>query len=211
VTSGTQNPADQPETLSDLAERTFLRDPVAATPEWLVVRAVVLLVLVAWTWSLTRATIESNAVGESFLHLIDLPFHEAGHVIFMPFGQFLMALGGSLMQLIVPAALSVVFLSRHRDPFGAAVTFWWFGENLLDLAPYINDARNLSLVLIGGKTGAEVEGHDWEFILMSLGWLQHDHMLARLAHFFGSVIMFSACVWAVALIIRQWRARSSEP
>jgi hypothetical protein len=175
-----------------------------------VVRAVVLLILVGWTWSLTRATIESNAVGASFLHLIDLPFHEAGHVIFMPFGQFLMALGGSLMQLIVPGALTVVFLTRHRDPFGAAVTTWWFGENLLDLAPYINDARNLTLVLIGGKTGAEVEGHDWEFILMSLGWLQHDHTLAKLAHFFGTLIMVTACGWGLKLIIRQWRSRSSE-
>jgi hypothetical protein len=205
-----QNSPEQPQTLSDLAGRALLRDPIAATPEWLVVRVVVLLVLVNWTWSLTRASIESNAVGASFLHLIDLPFHEAGHVIFMPLGQFLMALGGSLMQLIVPGALTAVFLTRHRDPFGAAVTSWWFGENLLDLAPYINDARNLSLVLLGGRTGAEVEGHDWEYILMSLGWLHHDHMLAKLAHFFGSLIMFVACAWALTLIIRQWRARSTE-
>lgn len=210
MTHAGQNPDEQPETLSDLAGRAFLQDPVAATPEWLVVRAVVLLVLVWWTWGLTRATIESNAVGESFLHLIDLPFHEAGHIIFMPFGHFVMSLGGSLMQLIVPAALTAVFLTRHRDPFGAAVTFWWCGENLLDLAPYINDARNLSLVLIGGETGAEVEGHDWEYILMSLGWLHRDHMLAKLAHFFGSLIMVMACGWAVTLLIRQWRARASD-
>ncbi len=203
------NLSETPETLSDLAGRALLRDPIAATPEWLAARLLVLLVLVAWTWSLARASIESNAVGESFLHLIDLPFHEAGHVVFMPFGQFLMALGGSLMQLIVPGALTVVFLTRHRDPFGAAVTTWWLGENLLDLAPYINDARNLSLVLIGGKTGAEVEGHDWEYILMSLGWLQHDHRLARLAHFSGSAIMLAACAWALTLIIRQWQLRSS--
>ncbi len=28
------------------------------------------------------------------------------------------------------------------------------GQNLIDLAPYINDARNLQLVLLGGRTGA---------------------------------------------------------
>jgi len=65
-------------------------------------------------------------------------------------------------------------------------------------------------VLIGGKTGAEVEGHDWEYILMSLGWLQHDHTLAKAAHFGGTFIMVFACGWAVTLIIRQWQARSSE-
>ena len=38
----------------------------------------------------------------SFLHLINLLFHEAGHIIFSPFGQFMTMLGGSLMQVLVP-------------------------------------------------------------------------------------------------------------
>jgi hypothetical protein len=207
-----ENVTDEPQTVSDLIGRLLLADPVAPTPEWLVARTIVLLALLAWTWSLAGATIDSNAVGASFLHLINLPFHEAGHVIFMPFGHFMMSLGGSLMQLIVPGVLTVVFLTRHRDPFGAAVTFWWLGENLLDLAPYINDARSLQLVLLGGKTGAEVEGHDWEYILMSLDWLHRDHALAKLAQFSGRVIMIGTCAWAVALIIRQLTAsRESEP
>ena len=91
------------------------------------------------------------------------------------------------------------------------MTCWWFGENLLDLAPYIDDARALQLVLIGGKTGAEVEGHDWEHILVSLGWLHRDHAIARLAHFSGAVIMLFACAWAVTLVVRHWqRVGTSE-
>ena len=43
---------------------------------------------------------------------------------------------------------------------------WWAGENMMDVAIYINDARALQLTLIGGQTGAEVEGHDWEHILI---------------------------------------------
>src|SRR5262249_19007468 len=88
------------------------------------------------------------------------------------------------------------------------VTIWWLGENLLDLAPYINDARELALVLIGGKTGAEVEGHDWERILMTLGWLHRDHALARLAQFTGTIIMLAACAWALVLILRQLQRMS---
>jgi hypothetical protein len=157
------------------------------------------------------ASIASNAAGFSVLHLIDLPFHEAGHIIFLPLGQFMMTLGGSLMQLIVPGALTVVFLTKHRDPFGAAMTTWWCGENLLDLAPYIDDARSLQLVLLGGHTGAEVEGHDWERILQTLGWLHLDHRLARMAHFFGAVIMLFACAWGLALVVQHvQRLRSGE-
>src|SRR3989449_9967209 len=48
----------------------------------------------------------------NFLHLIDLVFHEAGHVIFGFFGQFIGVLGGSLNQVLVPAACTGVFLAR---------------------------------------------------------------------------------------------------
>jgi hypothetical protein len=75
------------------------------------------------------------------------------------------------------------------------------GENLLDLAPYINDARALNLMLLGGPANA-VEGHDWEAILTSLGWLHLDHTLANGAHFIGAVIMAVALVWATVATVR---------
>lgn len=193
---------DAPPTAIELAGRWLFAE-TAAEPERLGVRAIVLLLAVAWTWSLAPASVAANAAGMSVLHLIDLPFHEAGHILFLPLGGFMMTLGGSLMQLIVPGGLTIVFLTKHRDPFGAAMTSWWLGENLLDLAPYINDARDLQLVLLGGHTGAEVEGHDWERILQTLGWLHLDHTLARAAHFIGAMIMLFACTWGLTLIVRQ--------
>ena len=89
-------------------------------------------------------------------------------MLFGFFGRFMTVLGGSLFQFLVPLILAVAFL-RQKTPFGAIVRLWWAGENLLDVAPYIADARALELVLLGGKTGAEVEGHDWEFLLPSSG------------------------------------------
>jgi hypothetical protein len=190
--------------------RLFLDDP-RTDPFVLGFRIVLLLMLVVWTFRFARARVIENAAGMSFLHLINLPFHEAGHILFIPFGQFMTVLGGSLFQVIVPASLTVIFLTKHRDVFGAAVTWWWVGENLVDLAPYIDDARTLQLVLIGGKTGAEVEGHDWERILMTLGWLHLDHTLGRLAHAFGVIIMLSALAWATCLIVAHWRRARPEP
>jgi hypothetical protein len=168
-------------------------------------RTVLLVPLLLWTWMFAIASVASNAAGGSFLHLINLPFHEAGHILFAPFGRFLTVLGGSLTQVLVPAALTVVFLTRHRDPFGAAVTTWWCGENFVDLAPYIGDARALQLVLIGGRTGAEVEGHDWEYILTSLGWLSRDRALAGAAQAIGVAMMAAAFVWAVWLVRLHWQ------
>ena len=114
------------------------------------------------------------AVVDSFLHSINLPFHEAGHIIFAPFGHTMMVLGGSLMQVLVPAICAGAFLFQNHDQFGAALCVWWMGENLLDLAPYIDDARSLQLMLLGGPAD-EVEGHDWEALLEPLQWLHLDH------------------------------------
>jgi hypothetical protein len=190
--------------------RLVLDDP-RTDPTLLGVRIILLLMLCYWTWTVASARVVDNAAGFSFLHMINLPFHEAGHILFLPLGELMTVLGGSLFQLIVPASLTVIFLTKHRDVFGAAVTWWWTGENLVDLAPYIDDARTLQLVLIGGKTGAEVEGHDWERILTTLGWLHLDHTLGRLAHAFGVIAMLSALAWALCLIVAHWQRARPEP
>ena len=153
----------------------------------------------------------SNTTGESFLHLVNLPFHEAGHIVFRPFGRFLMVLGGTLMQLHVPAVCAAVLLLRTRDAFGASVALWWLAENFMDIAPYINDARDLNLMLLGGVTGKDVaDYHDWEYLLGQLGLLRMDHFLANLSQITGIVIMLSAQLWGAIYLKKSFRlARSS--
>ena len=158
-------------------------------------RVILLLPLVWWTWRFLSEPMRQDVIGSSFLHLVSLPFHEAGHVLFAPFGEFMTVLGGSLMQVLVPVVCMIAFLTTSRNVFGAAVMCWWAGENLLDVAMYANDARSLQLVLLGGHTGAEVEGHDWERILQLTGLLHRDHDIARVLQFAGAVLMIGALVW----------------
>src|SRR4026209_1559367 len=89
-----------------------------------------------------RAPLDGS-VFNSFLHLPDLIFHEAGHVLFSPFGRFMTVLGGSLLQVLIPIICAGTFLYQQHDRFAAAVCTWWAGQNLVDLAPYIADARRL--------------------------------------------------------------------
>lgn len=144
-----------------------------------------------------------DTIGASFLHLISIPFHEAGHVVFAPFGDLMTSLGGSLAQVLVPIVCWVAFATTSPDPFGAAVMCWWTGQNLLDVALYINDARALQLILIGGYTGAEVEGHDWEHILQLTGLTLHDHQIAWTAHAIGAVLMLAPLVWGTVIAMRR--------
>ncbi|NOZ13578.1 MAG: zinc ribbon domain-containing protein [Acidobacteria bacterium] len=171
-------------------------------------RGLVLVVLFFWGLRLIFSPIQSNAAGNSFLHLINLPFHEAGHVFFRPFGRLIMSAGGAIGQLLVPFVCFLVLLFKTRDPFGGVVTFWWFGENFLDLAPYINDARSLVMPLVGGSTGrtAPYGFHDWQFILTETGLLKYDHFLARTMWLAGTIIMLCAVFWCFFLLLAQYRA-----
>jgi hypothetical protein len=159
-------------------------------------------VLAFLTWRFAVAPLDGSALA-SFLHLPNLIFHEAGHVLFSGFGRFMTVLGGSLLQVLVPVICAGTFLYQQDDRFAAAVCTWWAGQNLVDLAPYVADARRLKLVLLGGRTGAEVEGHDWEYLLTSLGWMHLDQTLGRAAQVAGTLVMISALAWAIATIVRR--------
>jgi len=168
--------------------------------------------ILVWSWPLITSSIDSNYVGESFLHLVNLPFHEAGHVLFRPFGAFLTSLGGTLGQLAIPLTAGFVLLTKTRDPFGASVAFWWFGENLLDIAPYINDARAGQLPLLGGNFGhsSPYGFHDWEYLLGETGLLSMDHTLASLSFFIGSLIMLGTLAWGGFLLLLAWKHRHNR-
>lgn len=158
-----------------------------------------------WSWLLITPGLASNAVGASFMHLINLPFHEAGHVLFRPFGQFITSLGGTLGQLLMPLTCMLTLLLKTRDPFGACLALWWVGENFLDIAPYINDARAGQLRLLGGNFGhsAPYGFHDWEYLLTESGLLARDHLLAKLSQVIGAMLMIVALLGCGHVLHRQ--------
>ena len=175
----------------------------------LIGRAVFLAVIILWTTSLASMSVSAGNM-DSFMHLPNLVFHEAGHILFSPLGRFMTVFGGSLTQVLVPLVCAGAFLWQTRDPFGASIAIWWAGQSLTDLAPYINDARDLQLVLLGGKTGSEVEGHDWEYILNALGVSHRNHAIAHVVQIFGTLTMIAALVWAALVVVNQWRSAKPQ-
>lgn len=185
---------------------------VATAPSTIAVvgRGALLLLLLLWTATLVGG-VDAERVNGSFIHLPNLVFHEAGHILFAPFGRFMTVLGGSLTQVLIPLVCAAAFLWQARDPFGAAVASWWAGENLIDVAPYINDARELKLVLLGGRTGAEVEGHDWEYLLNAMGLAHRDHAIAATVQAVGVLAMIAALVWGAAVVSAQFAMLRRSP
>jgi hypothetical protein len=80
----------------------------------------------------------------------------------------------------------------------------------MDLGPYIADARALQLPLLGGQTGAEVTGHDWEAILERLGWLHLDRTLGMTAHVTGSVVMIGSLVLGAWILLQGPRLEAVD-
>lgn len=165
--------------------------------------------IILWIWILIYSTqfytIGINtSVMDAWIHLPNLIFHEAGHVVFMPFGELMMILGGSLMQVIVPGTILYVFMMREYDPYAASIAFWWLGQNLTDVALYISDASARSLPLIGGMSE---EAHDWGNILTMTWLLRYDSLLWNIAHSIWLICMTLALLWGLKIIIYTYLHR----
>lgn len=211
----------EPESMDDDdAEPSFLRlqfeqlheaaryIPERVDPALLWARAALLLLAILWGLRLIWLDHRTGEMNSSFLHGPLLVFHEAGHVIFRLLGEFMMVLGGTLGQLLMPAIMTVALL-KNRDPFGAAIGLWLFGVSLLDVAPYVYDALHPQLILLGGHTG-EQGGHDWMYLLGETGLIKRAQGLGWLVHKLGALVMMSAVGWA-AWVLKQQRQRLEQP
>lgn len=175
-------------------------------------RVIVYIGILAWGWRFIRMDFVNNPfeIGNSWMHVINLVFHEAGHVVFRPFGWFIMILGGTLGQLLMPIIVMVAFLWNKRNTFGASVGLWWLGQSFKDCAPYIDDAQDQQLVLLGGRTGADAPGnHDWNNILNEFNMLERHREFASLADNVGAALMIAALIWGAMLLYRQYRQLQS--
>ncbi len=195
----------------------FLHTKPEQEPFSFYLRAALLLGLIIWGWSFItmdyyrivngyRVDYAQAEIYGSFMHNVNLVFHEAGHVIFRPFGRFMTILGGSLAQLLMPLIVVLVFLLKERNTFAASVGLWWLGQSFMDVAPYINDARAGQIPLLGGGTGADRPGmHDWKNILGDLGLLHRDHDIAAIADNIGIGLMLLSFIWGAFLIYIQYQ------
>lgn len=169
---------------------------------------VILFVLFAiWGWQFIQMDFISHPaeVNQSFMHNINLVFHEAGHIIFSPFGWLMTKLGGTLGQLLMPLIVMLAFLIKHHNNFGAAIGLWWLGQSLIDCAPYIDDALDQRMLLLGGVTGADRPGyHDWNSILGNFDVLERHRTFATMADTTGSLLILLAIAWGGAILYRQY-------
>lgn len=109
-------------------------------------------------------------------HVIDganLMFHEAGHLIFMPFAEWFTIAMGSGFQILVPLVLALISFKR-QEHFTGAIILMWTGQSIMGVSVYAGDALTMRLELIGG----EATTHDWNHLLWHFGLLRHTDAIA---------------------------------
>lgn len=136
-------------------------------------------------------------------HLIDgvnLVIHEAGHLIFSPFGEFMMIAGGSFFQVIMPA-LFVGYFSYNSKYYSAALVLFWVGESILNVSVYAGDSLALQLPLLGGQDSF----HDWNYLLSTLNLLPATAKIAGAIRLLGTIVIALAAFGSIKFAIASHR------
>ncbi|UTA47853.1 hypothetical protein L1F30_17070 [Simiduia sp. 21SJ11W-1] len=198
---GRESESDLPQPFLHRLQAHFMWVAVPSRADSIWGRALLTGVLAVWGAWFALNGIDWQVIGGSFMHNINLPFHEFGHVLFMPFGRTMMILGGSLFQVLLPLIVLCVFSFKQQDNHAASVGLWWCGQSFVDLAPYIADAQYRILPLVGG---AGEESHDWGNLLTQWGLLEYTQGIARASFGLGVLIMAVAIAWGIFLLRKQW-------
>jgi hypothetical protein len=130
-------------------------------------------------------------------------FHEAGHLVFMFFGEFLTVLGGSLSQVLIPLVCTVQFV-RQRHFGAAAATLFWTGESLTGVALYAADARVRRLPLHGDVDGSG-GNHDWAYLLSRTGLLERADLIGGILFALALALVVAALAMLALECLRLWQ------
>lgn len=128
-----------------------------------------------------------------FLDRVNLVSHEAGHLLFGYFGEFIMVIGGTIGQLFVPLAFTGYFFLR-REFFSSAVTLFWTGQNLFVISTYVKDAQAMALPLVSIGGGDDTI-HDWNYLLSKLGLLRWDQTIGSMIYLLGIAIVIASVLY----------------
>lgn len=175
----------------------FLAEPWKPVPLWAMVPWLLFYAwFIAYAWRMHGQPL--------FIDAVNMVTHEAGHPLFGYFGETLHLWGGTILQLLIPAALAASFV-RMRELMGTAFCSFLFFENFLGIATYMADARAQALPLVSAEGGGEGDIiHDWNAIFRGLGLLPHDTQIAAVTRFLGFAGMLAVTAWFT------WRARQTQ-
>jgi hypothetical protein len=155
-------------------------------------------------WFLFELKVNLQNPSSSIFHLLNLPIHEIGHVIFNYTGvMFLAIAGGTILQLVAPM-FGMWNFWKQQDFFAMALCLGWLSTNLFGVAVYMADARTMQLNLVSLSSGDTI--HDWNYIFSHMGLLPYDHLISGFVWLLALLSMLTCYVvggWLIWQMIKQ--------
>ncbi|GMU87486.1 MAG: hypothetical protein AMXMBFR48_27270 [Ignavibacteriales bacterium] len=122
-----------------------------------------------------------------YFHLV---VHEAGHILLGFFGELIMFLGGTLMQIIIPVLLIIFFYVNYMRVLFQSAMFL-LGHSFINISVYAADAREMKLELFGPPNVQ----HDWNWLLRYFNALDHA---AEVSFFFVALAVLTFLLTVLA-------------
>jgi hypothetical protein len=140
------------------------------------------------------------------LGLVDLGFHEFGHMVTYWLPDIVTALMGSVTQIAVPLGVALYFFAVRKDLLGAGLCLAWAGTSAQNVSVYVADAPYERLQLIGNGL------HDWAFILgpAHLNMLASASTIAMAVKVFGFALLLAGMSCCVAGFLRGRGHRATD-
>lgn len=132
------------------------------------------------------------------LALVNLGFHEVGHLVTYPLPDLATAVMGSVVQVSVPMGIAAYFWWRREDLLGTGLCLAWAGAAAQEVGVYVADAPFQRLQLIGGE-------HDWAFVLGRLDALEASEELAGAILALAWILVLAAVASCVVGMVRSRR------
>ena len=201
-----EDSADHEPGLVEQVKEMLFHVPDTVDPMFVYARAALFVGVVIYGIRILGMDIEDWSVSRTLIHIPMVPIHEFGHVLFMPFGEFMTLLGGTLFMCGLPLIFGGIFVYKNRDPYAASLMLWWSAVAVLDTAPYIWDAAEPRAILLSGRTG-ENGAHDFIDILADLGLLMRARQVGVIVWWFGAAMMMVAFAWGAWMLWKQYQRR----
>ena len=140
-----------------------------------------------------------HPTSDRYIDAVNLVIHEAGHIVFVLFGEMMAVAGGTILQLLMPALFVGYFALRQREYFSASLVVFWLGENFITISVYAADALAMQLPLVGGEGVI----HDWNYLLTRAGMLEHTWVVAGIIKYLGMLTILFASIGSFWFALRK--------
>lgn len=138
------------------------------------------------------------------MYFVQFGVHEASHLIVMFLPPVLVAMAGSVGEILFPILIVIAGL-KGKAHFAMIFGLLWLSLALRSVGQYMADATTQAIPIIG--PGPNIK-HDWNFAFGELGWLDASIAIGNTVQALGVVTGVVALAYGLWLLVTYFIGKS---